>query len=196
MKRRLVCLVLCFALLLSFAPASVLRAHAASGTCGANLSWSFDAGTGLLAITGSGPMMDIERVDGAPWYEYREQITQISLPQGLTTISDYAFYDVSKITELDLPEGLIEIGYSAITSRPELKNVVLPQSLERLGAYSLADYQLAPEHIETVDDVTYYDNWLIKADKPTRTSETTFSPNDTCTRAQIVTFLYRDLGTK
>ena len=26
------------------------------------------------------------------------------------------------------------------------------------------------------------------------TSETTFSPNDPCTRGQIVTFLYRDMG--
>ena len=33
--------------------------------------------------------------------------------------------------------------------------------------------------------------WAYENDITTGTSETTFSPNSTCTRAQVVTFLYR-----
>lgn len=43
------------------------------------------------------------------------------------------------------------------------------------------------------DDVYYTDaiNWVTEQGIATGTSETTFSPNEPCTRAQIVTFLYR-----
>ena len=37
-------------------------------------------------------------------------------------------------------------------------------------------------------------NWAVSTDITAGTSETTFSPNDTCTRAQIVTFLWRMAG--
>ena len=48
-------------------------------------------------------------------------------------------------------------------------------------------------------DVTggyYYDAvlWAVEKNITKGTSDTTFSPDDTCTRGQIVTFLYRDLG--
>ena len=33
--------------------------------------------------------------------------------------------------------------------------------------------------------------WAVKKDVTKGTTATTFSPNDNCTRAQIVTFLYR-----
>lgn len=36
--------------------------------------------------------------------------------------------------------------------------------------------------------------WAVEKEITTGTSATTFSPNDTCTRGQIVTFLYRDMG--
>ena len=47
-------------------------------------------------------------------------------------------------------------------------------------------------------DAYFYDPvlWAVEHKITAGTSDTTFSPNDTCTRAQIVTFLYRDLGTK
>ena len=36
--------------------------------------------------------------------------------------------------------------------------------------------------------------WAVEADVTKGTSATTFAPNDTCTRGQIVTFLYRDIA--
>ena len=45
-------------------------------------------------------------------------------------------------------------------------------------------------------DAYFYDPvlWAVEHKITAGTSDTTFSPNDTCTRAQIVTFLYRDLA--
>ena len=41
----------------------------------------------------------------------------------------------------------------------------------------------------------YYDAvlWAVNRGVTNGTSNTTFSPNDTCTRGQVVTFLYRDM---
>ena len=36
--------------------------------------------------------------------------------------------------------------------------------------------------------------WAVSEGITTGTSDTTFSPDSTCTRGQIVTFLYRDLA--
>ena len=36
--------------------------------------------------------------------------------------------------------------------------------------------------------------WAVDNKITSGTSETAFSPNDACTRAQVVTFLYRDLA--
>ena len=46
---------------------------------------------------------------------------------------------------------------------------------------------------DTPSDAYYYDavRWAVEKGVTTGTSETTFSPDDDCTRAQIVTFLYR-----
>lgn len=44
---------------------------------------------------------------------------------------------------------------------------------------------------------TYYSNavqWAVREGITGGTSATTFSPNATCTRGQIVTFLYRDMA--
>ena len=45
-------------------------------------------------------------------------------------------------------------------------------------------------------DAYYADavNWAVESGITSGTTDTTFSPNSDCTRAQIVTFLYRCLG--
>ena len=49
---------------------------------------------------------------------------------------------------------------------------------------------------DVAEDAYYYDAvlWAAKNGVTTGTTETTFSPNDDCTRAQIVTFLYRAMS--
>ena len=56
-----------------------------------------------------------------------------------------------------------------------------------------ADYSDASAFTDIVEGKYYYDavRWAVKNEITAGTSETTFSPNDFCTRAQIVTFLYR-----
>lgn len=112
-----------------------------SGTCGDNLTWTFDETTGTLTISGSGDMMDFHDASYAPWYEYLKQykIKKIVIENGITSISDDAFmYDLS-LESVSLPESLVSIGDYAFMGDINLKDVSLPQGIESLGTAAFYD---------------------------------------------------------
>lgn len=61
----------------------------AEGACGDDLTWSLNAG--VLTIQGTGDMDDYYNYDRAPWFEYRESITDVEMSDGLTRIGENAF---------------------------------------------------------------------------------------------------------
>ena len=120
----LVLVLLCTALPRLSVPAS---ADDYSGTCGDNLTWSFDPDTGLLTIEGSGAM------NSAPWAKFKTQITQLSLPVGLTRICMIAFSGCTGLSAVSLPEGLTTIAKSAFKSCTGLTAVTFPEGLATIG---------------------------------------------------------------
>lgn len=82
-----------------------------SGTCGADLSWNFSAGT--LTISGSGAMTDFRESEMAPWYALRYEILAVVLPEGLTSIGDLAFYQCTAIKSISIPNSVTKIGWYA-----------------------------------------------------------------------------------
>ncbi len=61
------------------------------------------------------------------------------------------------------------------------------------------DGKAAPVNFTDVKADAYYANavaWAVEKNITAGTSATTFSPDDTCTRAQIITFLWRALGSQ
>ena len=104
------------------------------GNCGAsgnNLTWSFNRCTGVLTISGSGAMKDWSAEADVPWYNYRESITSVVLPYGMTHIGDYAFRKTS-ITKIDLPSALQTIGKYAFSATP-LIEVCIPEGVTSIG---------------------------------------------------------------
>ena len=75
-----------------------------SGTCGENLTWTFDRETSTLTISGTGEMDDYSWQSGneayAPWYVWSEQITSIVIEEGVASIGAYAFYDCTDVGEI------------------------------------------------------------------------------------------------
>ena len=101
---RLMALLLCLMLVLSVVP----MANAAEGSCGDNLSWSFDGST--LTISGSGPMDNFSEESPAPWYSFKEQILKVSFPDGLTRIGSWAFVDCTSLSAVHVPGSVQTIG--------------------------------------------------------------------------------------
>ena len=120
----------------------------AEGSCGAtgsDLTWIlYD--NGELVISGTGSMLNYSQ-GTFPWNSYKSDITSVTVKEGVTSISSYAFYDYTNLKTVNLPEGLTMIdkfGFygSALTS------VDIPSSLTSAeGAFNhcteLANVNLA-----------------------------------------------------
>lgn len=104
--------------------------------CGENLQWSYDSETHAMVITGYGDMFDYEKRGDAPWYDIRENIQSISLPNGITSIGNYAFSGLSSIVSQIIPNGVTRIGDMAFDGCSYLKSTQLPNSLQSIEYYA------------------------------------------------------------
>ncbi len=137
MKRKLLSLLLALALLLTLLPQAATPARAEdapvySGECGDNLTWTFDPDTGTLTIEGSGEMWGYYG-DVAPWADYAEAITAVSLPEGLENIGGRAFENCTGLSSVSFPESLTEIYGFAFAGCTGLTFLSFQESVSYLG---------------------------------------------------------------
>lgn len=65
-------------------------------------------------------------------FKYTETLKQVTIPDSVTTIGDFAF-DTSGITSIVIPEGVTAIGEWAFSGCENLTSAVLPKSLVYMG---------------------------------------------------------------
>ena len=191
MKKRLISLLLAFSMMLTFLPAGAVSAFAEGnlgpydcgetpGTVTATLSPNSDGEeTYTLTITGNGPMANYDRYitssndSYAPWYEKIQNITQLIVEGGVTTLGDnilyYSYSDSNSkfhsfhpnLRKVKLPEGLSCIGASAFCDSPELTEVKIPSTVTKIkdSAFSrctgLTKIELPPQ-LEEVGYSSFY----------------------------------------
>ena len=191
MKKRLISLLLAFSMMLTFLPAGAVSAFAEGnlgpydcgetpGTVTATLSPNSDGeDTYTLTITGNGPMANYDRYitssndSYAPWYEKIQNITQLIVEGGVTTLGDnilyYSYSDSNSkfhsfhpnLRKVKLPEGLSCIGASAFCDSPELTEVKIPSTVTKIkdSAFSrctgLTKIELPPQ-LEEVGYSSFY----------------------------------------
>ena len=97
-----------------------------SGSCGADLAWSYDSSTGALTVTGSGSMTDFSYSD-TRWGG--NDIKSVSLPDGLTSIGEVAFYGCTSLSSVTIPDSVTSIGSSAFYGCTSLTSVTIPDSV-------------------------------------------------------------------
>ena len=103
-----------------------------SGTCGENLTWVLDD-EGTLTISGTGDMADFWRNDDTPWYSEKEAINKVVIEVGVTSISEYAFYDAENLKSVIISDSVTSIGYDAFLGCSSLKSVTIPDSVTSIG---------------------------------------------------------------
>ncbi len=111
----------------------------AFGECGDDLEWAIH-GDGTLAITGTGDMWDMA-ADGAPWSDYVDDITALTIEEGVTTIGGGAFaYCDGIVGEVVLPSTLTSIGDEVFMSCSGITSIsAIPSGVTYIGAYAFAD---------------------------------------------------------
>lgn len=119
-----------------------------SGSCGAdgdNVKWELHSG-GLLVISGSGDMENLEQYTSPPYDT--ESVRSVRIDQGVTSIGDYFFMGCYSLSEVEIPEGVAYIGNSAFESS-SLTSVEIPASVAQMGSsyYTYIDadsYSISP----------------------------------------------------
>lgn len=107
------------------------------GVCGENLTWVLNLADSTLTISGYGDMYDYdvwndETYFPMPWEEFLyDNIKNIVLPDGITSIGDFAFLNDSyNMTSIHLPEGIRRIGKYAFAGNAGLTSISIPASVE------------------------------------------------------------------
>ena len=128
--------VLVILLALSILPLSAFAESASlkSGTTG-DCIWTLD-GT-VLTISGSGEMessyYDKSEYGVAPW---GRDLTEVRIEEGVTYISEYAFYRCAKLTGITIPGGVTSIGGFAFYGCTGLTSITIPNSVTSIGDYT------------------------------------------------------------
>lgn len=78
-----------------------------SGVCGSNATWEY--GNGVLKIHGTGEMTDFD-YNNRPWENMKDKIQHIYIDEGITSIGEFAFYDMPLLSKLVIPDSVKEIS--------------------------------------------------------------------------------------
>ena len=78
----------------------------AGGNCGLNATWSFN-GSGILRISGSGDMTDYS--GSSSWAKYSEDITEVIVNDGITSIGTNSFNGFKNIKYVSIPKSVTSI---------------------------------------------------------------------------------------
>ena len=108
-----------------------------NGTCGDSLTWELK--NGVLTISGQGIMYDYQ--EDAPWQDYADDITQVVIAEGVTTIGDYAIWCCFNLTDVTLPTTVTSIGFMGFAGCLEMNNLPLPANLKSIGESAFAECQ-------------------------------------------------------
>lgn len=102
-----------------------------SGTCGENLTWTFDEDTKALTISGTGEMDNFGLTD-SPWYEINKSIQSVVIEPGVTTIGRDAFIECTELVSVSIPNSVTTIGAEAFRNCG-LTSLTIPNSVISIG---------------------------------------------------------------
>lgn len=132
----------------------------AENTCGTNITWTLSE-NGTLNITGTGAMYDYDGYD-MPWYDDRDQITEVVVSEGITSLGDSAFSGCRKLLNVQLPESLRSIGESAFDDCTRLTLINIPSDVLIIkqwtfsGCDSLSNIEL-PSSLKSIAEYAFFD---------------------------------------
>ncbi len=94
------------------------------GTLGDNITWKFNSATGHLDITGSGEMPSVSSSEA--WGPYISAVTSITIAEGITSVSYYAFSGGKNVKSVYVPKTVESIALGSFYGFDSLETMVLP----------------------------------------------------------------------
>ena len=107
------------------------------GVLGDNCYWNFDTTTGTLTISGTGAMPNYQ-ARASQWYS-NDEIKEIVIEEGITSIGTYTFAYESNLTTVTLPSTLTSIGNYAFYSSSNIYTINA-KSVTTFGTNAFSNY--------------------------------------------------------
>ena len=104
-----------------------------SGMCGERAVWQLDS-TGTLTVSGYGDMDTWESVDLVPWKNYKDNIKNIVISSGVTSVSASAFEGLIDLESVNIAGTVTKIGNYAFSNCPNLKSAVMDENLYKTSS--------------------------------------------------------------
>ena len=180
MKKRFLASLLALGMLLTMVTGTAWAADGdgadtppTTGSCGDNLTWSYDTATKTLTISGSGDMMEFGSSNPCPWSGYSSSIevmeiedgvtsfttsrpminlTTVNIGNSVTSIGNRAFQLCGKLNKVTLGNSVTTIDVGAFSECESLTEITLPDNLQIIGsgAFSstgLTSIQIGRAHV-------------------------------------------------
>ena len=110
---------------------SMTTVFAVGGTDG-NITWNYNESTKTLTISGTGDMPDYYN-NSAPWSSFKNEIEEVVIQNGVTSISEDAFYSCSALKTVTISESVADIGSYAF-GYCGLQSIVIPNKVRIIHA--------------------------------------------------------------
>ncbi len=128
-----------------------------SGTCGENLTWTYEDATKTLEISGTGEMEDFYDDGYQPWFNFRSYIKIIIINDGITSIGMGAFTDCTSLVSASIPNSVSSIGSGAFSNCYDLTSIEIPNSVTSIKEWTFS-YCRSLTSIEIPNSVTSIGN--------------------------------------
>ncbi len=110
------------------------------GYCGDNVTYTFVSSTGTLLINGSGKMYNFHSPSTVSWTSYRENIKEVIIYDGVTSIGWHAFSGCSSLSSITIPGSVTSIENYAFYDCFSIQKVIVPDIAAWCGINFGEDY--------------------------------------------------------
>ena len=110
----------------------------------------------LPSTLGGYPLVEI----GGWSITYCNEITSLTIPEGVTTLGDHAIYNCNKISNISFPSTLRKLDEASLKDLDSLTELVLPEGLEYIGS-DLITYNMRidsitiPSTVKNIDFIAF-----------------------------------------
>lgn len=95
-------------------------------------------------------------------FEGNSTVTKVIVPDGVTEIQKYCFYNCMNLEEVDLPDSITSLGECCFEECEALSKVNIPHGLREIGrrafckTTSLKSALIIPEGVKSIEDSTFF----------------------------------------
>lgn len=111
-----------------------------------DVAYNYDEEYHVLTIGGKGAMADYDS-DTLPWNAYSNQVEEIIVEDGVTSIGKDAFYGFENLEYVTFEGSVTSIGENAFANCRKLLDITLPETLQTIGMRAF-------EHCEALSEIT------------------------------------------